>query len=72
MTITAVDQLKDTDISPFEAGKTYQIPTLYGSYEAARILMEYLEKEELKEWSKLSESSYAFWDNQKDAAYDFL
>lgn len=33
---------------------------------------ELLERSELNGWLKLSESSYSFWDNEKDAAYDAL
>ncbi len=33
---------------------------------------EFAEREDLRGWLKLSESSYSFWDNEKDAAYDAL
>lgn len=33
---------------------------------------ELTEREELNGWLKLAESSYSFWDNEKDAAYDAL
>ena len=46
--ILAEDIGQDKDFFPFESSKTYQFPTPYGSYGVAMILMEYLEKEELK------------------------
>lgn len=33
---------------------------------------EYAEREELRAWLNISEPSYSFWDNEKDAAYDAL
>lgn len=33
------------DISPLEPGKVYDVPSLYDSFGAAKILLEFLEKE---------------------------
>jgi hypothetical protein len=54
-----------------EEGKPIAVLLPIAEYERLRQLAE-ANSEEMRQWLALSESSFSFWDNEKDAAYDAL
>jgi hypothetical protein len=73
MTLTIeIDELKRKSLEAIAARKGKKVGEFVGE-----ILIEYLYREnltddEMQNWMKLSEASFAEWDNEEDAVYDKL